>query len=50
MTSHRPYRKAPGQEFAIEELRRHAGAQFDPVVVDALCRVLARVDAAPVAA
>jgi diguanylate cyclase (GGDEF)-like protein len=50
MTSDRPYRKAPGQEFAIEELRRHAGAQFDPVVVDALCRVLARADVALVAA
>ena len=42
MTSDRPYRKAPGQEFAIAELRRHAGTQFDPVVVDALCRVLDR--------
>ena len=50
MTSDRPYRKAPGQDFAIEELRRHAGAQFDPVVVDALCRVLAQADVAAVAA
>jgi diguanylate cyclase (GGDEF)-like protein len=40
MTSDRPYRKAPGRAFAIAELRLHAGAQFDPVVVHALCRAL----------
>ncbi|MBE2315821.1 diguanylate cyclase [Solirubrobacter sp. CPCC 204708] len=40
MTSDRPYRRAPGREFALAELRCHAGAQFDPDVVDALCRVL----------
>ena len=40
MTSDRPYRQAPGQEFALAELRRNAGAQFDPAVVAALCRVL----------
>jgi diguanylate cyclase (GGDEF)-like protein len=40
MTSDRPYRRAPGREFAIAELRRHAGTQFDTRVVDALCRVL----------
>jgi HD-GYP domain-containing protein (c-di-GMP phosphodiesterase class II) len=42
MTSDRPYRNAPGQDFAIAELRRHAGTQFDPGVVDALCRALDR--------
>jgi diguanylate cyclase (GGDEF)-like protein/putative nucleotidyltransferase with HDIG domain len=42
MTSDRPYRRAPGQEVAIAELRRHAGTQFDPAVVAALCRVLDR--------
>jgi HD-GYP domain-containing protein (c-di-GMP phosphodiesterase class II) len=40
MTSDRPYRAAPGQEFAIEELRRNAGTQFDRDVVDALLRVI----------
>jgi HD-GYP domain-containing protein (c-di-GMP phosphodiesterase class II) len=42
MTSDRPYRKAPGREFALEQLREGAGTQFDPDVVDALCQVLDR--------
>jgi diguanylate cyclase (GGDEF)-like protein len=42
MTSDRPYRQAPGQSFAIVELGRNAGTQFDPAVVEALTRVLAR--------
>jgi diguanylate cyclase (GGDEF)-like protein len=42
MTSDRPYRKAPGLDFALGELRRHAGTQFDPRVVEALCRALDR--------
>ncbi len=40
MTSDRPYRKGPGEQFAIEELRRNAGTQFDRDVVDAFLRVL----------
>ncbi len=40
MTSDRPYRKGPGEQFAIEELRRNAGTQFDHDVVDAFLRVL----------
>jgi diguanylate cyclase (GGDEF)-like protein/putative nucleotidyltransferase with HDIG domain len=42
MTSDRPYRRAPGEEYALDELRAHAGTQFDPEVVDALCRALER--------
>ena len=42
MTSDRPYRRAPGQEFAVGELLANAGAQFDPRVVDALCQALDR--------
>jgi diguanylate cyclase (GGDEF)-like protein len=40
MTSDRPYRKAPGEQFAVDELRRNAGTQFDEDVVNALLRVL----------
>jgi diguanylate cyclase (GGDEF)-like protein len=40
MTSDRPYRKAPGRDFAIAELQRHAGTQFDPTIVRALCQAL----------
>jgi diguanylate cyclase (GGDEF)-like protein len=40
MTSDRPYRNAPGRDFAIAELKRHAGTQFDPEIVHALCRAL----------
>ena len=46
MTTDRPYRKALPIDVAVEELRSQAGAQFDPVVVDALLRVLER--AAPI--
>jgi len=47
MTSDRPYRMAPGQDFAVDELQRHAGTQFDPRVVGALCRALDRESAMP---
>ena len=40
MTSDRPYRKAPGKEHAISELKEHSGTQFDPKVVDAFLRTL----------
>jgi HD-GYP domain-containing protein (c-di-GMP phosphodiesterase class II) len=36
MTTDRAYRKALSQDEALAELRRGAGSQFDPVVVDAL--------------
>jgi len=34
MTSNRPYRKAMSMESAIDELKRYAGTQFDPRIVD----------------
>jgi diguanylate cyclase (GGDEF)-like protein len=37
MTSDRPYRSAVSVAAALAELRRCAGTQFDPLVVDALC-------------
>jgi diguanylate cyclase (GGDEF)-like protein/putative nucleotidyltransferase with HDIG domain len=40
MTSDRPYRRAPGQTYAIDELRHHSGTQFDGDVVEALIRRL----------
>jgi HD-GYP domain-containing protein (c-di-GMP phosphodiesterase class II) len=36
MTSKRPYRQALSRAGACEELRRHAGTQFDPACVEAL--------------
>lgn len=40
MTNHRPYRSALSHEEAVAELRREAGHQFDPRVVEALLAVL----------
>lgn len=42
MTTTRPYRKAMAVTVALEELFEHAGAQFDPLVVDALATVIRR--------
>lgn len=41
MTSDRSYRRALSREAATAELRKCAGTQFDPAVVDALVAVLA---------
>ena len=41
MTSDRPYRRAMSLDRALEELRAHAGSQFDPRVIDALLEVIA---------
>ena len=40
MVSDRPYRTAPGHEFAVAELRRCSGTQFDPDVVAAFQAVM----------
>ena len=44
MTSDRPDRRALPLAEAVGELRRHAGTQFDPRVVEAL---LAQLDESP---
>lgn len=38
MTTDRPYRKALTLDRALEELRKLSGQQFDPQLVDVLCR------------
>lgn len=43
MTSTRSYRMALSQQFAFEELRRNAGTQFHPDVIDALENGLAHI-------
>jgi putative nucleotidyltransferase with HDIG domain len=40
MTEDRVYRKALGHEKALGELRRNAGTQFDPLVVETFIRIL----------
>jgi HD-GYP domain-containing protein (c-di-GMP phosphodiesterase class II) len=40
MTSDRPYRPSPRIEYAISELKKHSGSQFDSYVVDAFLKVL----------
>lgn len=42
MTADRPYRKAPGREYAISELKKHSGQQFDPDAAEAFIRYLER--------
>ncbi len=46
MTSPRPYQAARSEDDVLGELRRCAGSQFDPVVVDALVAELAEESAA----
>ena len=42
MTSERAYRRAIGTDAALAELRRNAGSQFDPVIVEAFCKQIAQ--------
>jgi HD-GYP domain-containing protein (c-di-GMP phosphodiesterase class II) len=41
MTSQRPYRDAKTEEAALAELRRCAGTQFDPAIVELVCQLVA---------
>jgi len=47
MRSVRPYRPARTREQSVAELRRGAGTQFDPVVVQALCSEIDSMASAP---
>jgi putative nucleotidyltransferase with HDIG domain len=40
MTADRPYRPSPGKEYAISELRKYSGVQFDAKVVRAFLSIL----------
>jgi HD-GYP domain-containing protein (c-di-GMP phosphodiesterase class II) len=42
MTAERPYRPAPGKKYALSELNKYAGQQFDPRVAQAAITVLSR--------
>ena len=45
MTQNRPYREKMADEDALNELRRCAGSQFDPIVVEAFCQTVTERDA-----
>ena len=47
MTSDRPYRDAIHPDEALREIQRNAGIQFDPQVVKAFARVVARMQPMP---
>jgi diguanylate cyclase (GGDEF)-like protein len=47
MTNDRPYKRAMSHGKAIEELRRHAGTQFDPELVTLFCDLFANVAPVP---
>ncbi len=40
MTTDRIYRKAPGKNYAVTELKKYAGTQFDPELVEVFLSVL----------
>jgi putative two-component system response regulator len=44
LTNDRPYRQARTENNALTELGRHAGTQFDPVVIDAFIRSVTAAD------
>ena len=47
MTTHRPYRAAISSDAAVAELRRCAGTQFDPMLVEHFIKVMCESPAAP---
>lgn len=44
MTSDRPYRKALGRAFAVEELKRFSGTQFDAYIVDKFLGIIPEIE------
>jgi len=42
MTADRPYRPAPGKKYALSELNKYTGQQFDPRVAQSAIKVLSR--------
>jgi diguanylate cyclase (GGDEF)-like protein len=44
MTNDRPYRKAMPHDKTIEELKRCAGTQFDPVLIEKFCEIMGACD------
>src|SRR4030043_88870 len=42
MTNDRPYRKAHSKEYAIKELLKYAGSQFDPVLVEPFIEIITK--------
>jgi putative nucleotidyltransferase with HDIG domain len=42
MTTDRPYRAAMDSFAALDELRANSGSQFEPTIVDAVCKVVVR--------